>query len=812
MSKNPHRISGIDSEERQPAHTSDKRAPTETFDQKPHMASQPFSCARQTARRKAVAGVETYKGPAGGWGALKAVARALSSEMAVPREVKGLLTMNQPTGFDCPGCAWPDPRHTSSFEFCENGAKAVSWEATSKRTTPEFFAAHTVSELWDWSDHALESEGRLTHPMVYDRATDTYQAISWTDALERIGAALRALPDPNMAEFYTSGRASNEAAFLYQLFAREFGTNNFPDCSNMCHEATSVGLPDSIGVGKGTVTLEDFDHADAIFCIGHNPGTNHPRMLTTLRDASKRGCKIVVFNPLRERGLERFAAPQNAFEMVTLGSTPIASSYYQVGIGGDVAVLKGMMKALLDMDRADTAAGGTGLLDREFIAQHTRGFEALVADIDATGWPLIEKFSALSRADIEAAAKVYAEADRVIICYGMGITQHRHGTSNVHQIANLLLLRGNIGKEGAGICPLRGHSNVQGDRTVGVTEVPSKALLDNLEAVFGIRAPRAPGHNAVQAIEAISNGRSKALICLGGNLAVAMSDPDVTFAAMRGLDLAVHIATKLNRTHLLLAKQSFILPCLGRTELDVQDTGRQSVTVEDSMSMVHASSGGLKPASEHLKSEPAIVAELALATLPDTVVAWQALVADYGRIRDKIEAVLPDFSDYNARVSEPGGFRLTVPASGRVWKTKSGKAEFLVVTGVEEDPRCEQDGALLLATVRSHDQYNTTIYSLDDRYRGITGRRDIIFMNETDLAARGLRHGDVVDVETLCNEEEAPRTLAGLTAVAFDIAAGSVATYYPEANTLIAIDHYDRRSGTPSYKSVPVSVRRAAAA
>lgn len=816
MAKNPHRISGVDSERQQPARDSERKTPAETFDQKPKMADQPFKDVHggPPPKKHAVAGVEDYKGPAGGWGALKAVARALSNEMSVSvsREVTGLLRLNQPKGFDCPGCAWPDPRHTSSFEFCENGAKAVAWEATSKRTTPEFFAGHTVSELWDWSDFALESEGRLTHPMVYDRDTDTFQPIAWDDAFQRIGAALRALPDANMAEFYTSGRTSNEAAFLYQLFVREFGTNNFPDCSNMCHEATSVGLPDSIGVGKGTVTLEDFDHADAIFCIGHNPGTNHPRMLGTLREASKRGCKIVVFNPLRERGLERFAAPQNPFEMVTLGSTPIASSYYQVAIGGDVAVLKGMMKSLLEMDRAEIAAGHSGVLDRDFIAEHTNGFEALVADVDATGWAQIERYAALSRADIEAAAKIYADASRVIICYGMGITQHRHGTSNVNQIANLLLMRGNIGREGAGICPLRGHSNVQGDRTVGITEVPSKELLDNLEAVFPIEAPRQKGHNAVEAIEAIVTGRSKALVCLGGNLAVAMSDPDVTFAAMRQLDLAVHIATKLNRSHLLIAKQSFILPCLGRTELDIQETGRQSVTVEDSMAMVHASSGGLKPASEHLKSEPAIVAELAVATLPDTKVPWRELVADYGRIRDKIEAVFPDFYDFNRRVARPGGFRLSVPASKRVWKTPSGKAEFIVAAGLEEDPRCNEPGALILATVRSHDQYNTTIYTLDDRYRGITGRRDILFMNATDLAARGLQHGDVVDVETVCNEGEDPRILSGLTAVAFDIASGSVATYYPEANNLIAIDRYDRRSGTPSYKSVPVSVKRAAAA
>ncbi|HEX2841590.1 FdhF/YdeP family oxidoreductase [Hyphomicrobium sp.] len=773
------------------------------------MADAPFKGTSRPSVRRQADGIERYTGPAGGWGALKAVAKALNNEMAVSREVRGLFQMNQPTGFDCPGCAWPDPRHTSSFEFCENGAKAVAWEATSKRTTPEFFAAHTATELWEWSDYALEGEGRLTHPMAYDHATDTFRPVAWADALQRIGTALRALPDPNMAEFYTSGRASNEAAFLYQLFAREYGTNNFPDCSNMCHEATSVGLPDSIGVGKGTVTLEDFDHADAIFCIGHNPGTNHPRMLATLREASKRGCKIVVFNPLRERGLERFQNPQNAFEMVTLGSTPIASSYYQVGIGGDVAVLKGMMKALIDADRAAIAAGQRGLIDRQFIAEHTNGFDALVTNIDGTDWTEIERFSALSRTDIKAAAKVYAEAERVIICYGMGITQHRHGTSNVNQIANLLLMRGNIGKEGAGICPLRGHSNVQGDRTVGITEVPSRELLDNLERTFSIKAPRQKGHNAVEAIEAIVNGRSKALVALGGNLAVAMSDPDVVFPAMRKLDLAVHIATKLNRSHLLIARESFILPCLGRTELDMQDTGRQAVTVEDSMSMVHASSGGLKPASEHLKSEPAIIGELAIATLPDSKVPWLTLIGDYRLIRDKIESVFPDFSNFNERIASPGGFRLTVPASRRVWKTKSGKAEFLIVSGLEEDRRCYEPGALVLATVRSHDQYNTTIYSLNDRYRGITGRRDILFMNAADLAARGLQHGDIVDVETLCNEDEVPRTLAGLTAVSFDIAIGSVATYYPEANNLVAIDQYDPRSGTPSYKSIPVSVRAA---
>jgi molybdopterin-dependent oxidoreductase alpha subunit len=752
-------------------------------------------------------GIENYQGAAAGWGALKAVADAVRGQMAPGKEAHGLLTMNQPHGFDCPGCAWPDPKHTSSFEFCENGAKAVTWEATAKRTTPEFFAAHTVSELWNLSDFDLENEGRLTHPMAYDRATDRYLPISWQDAMARIGAALRALPDPNMAEFYTSGRASNEAAFMYQLFVREYGTNNFPDCSNMCHEATSVGLPESIGVGKGTVRLEDFDHSDCIFCIGHNPGTNHPRMLTTLRAASKRGVPIIAINPLRERGLERFTAPQNPVEMLTLESTPIASSYYLVKVGGDIAVLKGMMKTLLALDAENLAEGGTGMLDREFIAAHTIGVEALLADIEATSWDAIEDASGLSRSDIEAVGNVYAKANRVIINYGMGITQHRHGTGNVQQIANLLMLRGNIGRQGAGISPLRGHSNVQGDRTVGITEIPSNGLLDGIARVFGFEPPRAKGHDAIEAIEAIRDGRSKALVCLGGNLAVAMSDPTTTFEAMRGLDLAVHIATKLNRSHLLLAKESLILPCLGRTEIDMQATGEQSVTVEDSMSMVHASHGGLKPASEHLKSEPAIIAAIAMATLPNTKVPWDELIANYDRIRDGIEAVFPAFKDFNERIRHPGGFWLRNAASEREWLTPNRKANFFVYSGLEEDSPSAD--TLTLTTIRSHDQYNTTMYGLNDRYRGITGRRDVVFVNENDLARRGLSHGDVVDVSVDDRDASglSERIMRGLTAVAYKIAEGSVAAYYPEANILVALDHYDAKSGTPSYKSIPVQIK-----
>ena len=754
-------------------------------------------------RKKEVPGIGEYGGPAGGWGALQAVAKALRGEMSANRTTI-MLQVNQPDGFDCPGCAWPDPREGSSCEFCENGAKAVSWEATNKRVTPAFFAEHSVSELWQREDFFLEWEGRLTHPMVYDAATDHFVPIAWDEAFRRIGEELRKLPDPNMAEFYASGRASNESAFLYQLFVREYGTNNFPDCSNMCHEATSVGLPQSIGVGKGTVTLEDFHHCDAIFSFGHNPGTNHPRMLATLREASLRRAPIVVFNPLKERSLERFKSPQSPAEMTVGKAVPIASHYYQVKIGGDAAVLKGMMKTLLAMDA----------LDHDFIREHTTGFEALAADLEATSWDDIVEVAGLSRADIEAAATIYAEAERPIICYGMGITQHRHGTGNVQQLANLLLLRGNIGKEGAGICPLRGHSNVQGDRTVGITEMPSQGFLDALERVFGIEAPREHGHGAVAAVEAMRDGRSKALICLGGNLPTAMPDPEVCYEAMRKLDLSVHIATKLNRSHLMVCKNTFILPCLGRTELDMQESGPQSVTVEDSMSMVHASRGTLPPASSLLKSEPAIVAGIARATLPDSKIDWDWYIADYSRIRDAIEAVFPDFDNYNERARVPRGFRLDIPAGRREWRTASGKANFIVFDSARQRPLAREDAkdALVLATVRSHDQYNTTIYGKNDRYRGITGRRDVVFVNAADLAERGLEHGDLVDIEAVaeCEHAGAPRIVRNFVAVAFDIARGSVAAYYPEANGLVALANYDSQSGTPSYKSVPVVLRRAA--
>jgi len=747
-------------------------------------------------------GIQRYDAPAGGWGALKATAQAVADQMRIAEAPVLLLRTNKPDGFDCPGCAWPDKAHTSTFQFCENGAKAVTWEATKKRVTPEFFAAHTVTELLTWSDHKLEDAGRLTHPLRYDATSDTYQPISWDAAFAHIGRALSSLPDPDMVEFYTSGRASNEAAFLLSVFAREFGTNNFPDCSNMCHEATSVGLPQAIGIGKGTVSLDDFDACDLIISMGHNPGTNHPRMMGTLHECARRGVPIIVFNPLRERALERFADPQDPIEMGTFGSTRIASTYYQVKVGGDAAALKGIMKALVEADRQ-----APGALDHAFIAEHTNGFDAYVQDLDNTDWADIEQVSGLARAELEQVAAAYAKSKATIVTYGMGITQHARGTQNVQQIAALLLMRGNFGKPGAGICPLRGHSNVQGNRSVGITEKIDPVMFDNFEKTFGFRPPERHGHDAVDGMKAMVNGDARVLICLGGNLAMALSDTNQCEAGMRRLDLAVHMNTKLNRSQLLIGRDAIILPVLGRTESDVQASGAQSITVEDSMSMVHASRGKLTPASEHLRSEPAIIAGIAAATLPASRVPWLYLVEDYGRIRDLIEQVYPDFHDYNERILKPGGFRLPLPPTERIWKTRSGRAEFLPFKGLREDP-ATASGSLKLTTLRSHDQYNTTIYGLDDRYRGVFGRRDVLFMNASDLTRHGLEPGDEVELQTDLPGQSHRRLR--LTAIAYDIAAGSVGAYYPEANDLCPLDYQDKQSGTPSYKSIPVVIRKVA--
>ncbi|MCC8381925.1 MULTISPECIES: FdhF/YdeP family oxidoreductase [unclassified Xenorhabdus] len=749
--------------------------------------------------KSTVPGVHPYHGPAGGWGALKATATAVRTQMDAFVAPKTLLNTNQPDGFDCPGCAWPDKEHNSTFQFCENGAKAVTWEATKKRVTPEFLAENTVSTLLEKSDYELEGYGRLTHPLAYDAATDTLVPVSWEAACRRIGEILREIPSPAEVEFYTSGRASNEAAYLFQLFAREYGTNNFPDCSNMCHEPTSVGLPQSIGIGKGTVSLDDFDKTQLIISIGHNPGTNHPRMMGTLHEAARRGVPIVVFNPLRERALERFTDPQNMIEMATYSSTNIASSYYQVKAGGDAAALKGIMKVLLEWDEKRG-----NILDHEFIATHTMGFDAVKKELRGTSWQDIENESGISQADIENVALLYANSDATIVTYGMGITQHNKGTANVRLIADLLLMKGNIGKSGAGICPLRGHSNVQGNRTVGITEKPSPEFLQKLEEVFGFKPPYEHGHDAVKAMQAMVDGRVKALLCLGGNFAVALPDPELSFSAMKKLDLSVHIGTKLNRSHLLVAKETFILPCLGRTELDIRELGRQSITVEDSMSMVHASSGKLTPASPLLKSEPVIVAEMAAATLLHSKTPWLRYTESYDLIRDLIEKTIPGFDNYNQRIRTPGGFRMPLPPTERIWPTPTGKAMFSVFKGVKENADVLGEDVLRLMTIRSHDQYNTTIYALDDRYRGVFGRRDVLFMNDVDLKARGLKHGDKIIIETVSKNRKL--LLKDITVISFSIAPGTVAAYYPEANVLIPLDYIDEESGTPSYKSVPVRV------
>lgn len=756
--------------------------------------------------------VRTYTHPAGGWDALKAVGSHLVEQDIALKGSRTLLRMNQPEGFDCPGCAWPDPKHTSSFEFCENGAKAIAWEATAKRCTPEFFAAHTVSELATWSDYDLEMVGRLTHPMAYDEKSDRYQPVSWDEAFATISAHLCALPDPNMAEFYTSGRTSNEAAFLYQLFAREYGTNNFPDCSNMCHEATSVGLPHSLGVGKGTVLLEDFDKTDCILIFGQNPGTNSPRMMTSLRNAARRGVPIISFNPFRERALERFQAPQSPVEMVTLTSTRISSRLHQVRVGGDIAVIKGLMKVMVEADTKNRAARDIAILDRDFIEGHTQGIEDLVADLEKTEWADIERCSGLLRADIEEAAEAYMGAQRAIVVYGMGFTQHRWGARNVQQLANLCLLRGNMGKEGAGLCPVRGHSNVQGDRTVGITEVPGEEFLGRLEGRFGFTPPRAHGHNVVTMLEAMTRGEVRVFIGMGGNIVAAIPDWQATHGAFRALDLTVHVSTKLNRSHIIHGKRALILPCLARSEVDVQSGGPQSVTVEDSMSMVHASAGRNAPASEHLLSEPAIVAGMARATLgPRTMVDWEGFVAEYDTIRDAIEDVFPIFEGYNVKIREPGGFHLTNTARQRIWATPSGKANLIVHDGLGEDPAQHDPDVLWLTTVRSHDQYNTTLYSLSDRYRGVYGQRDVLFINEAELKKRGLASDDRVDI-TAVSKDGVERVVRGFRAIAYSFPDGACAAYYPEANPLVPLYAHDPESFTPSYKAVPVRIARAASA
>lgn len=749
--------------------------------------------------------IEFYKGPAGGWGALRSVSRALMRQDIPVKGARTLLSANQPDGFDCPGCAWPDRNHASTFEFCENGVKAVAAEATRRRVTREFFEQHTVLALAGESDFFLEDQGRLTEPMVYDEKTDKYVPIGWDAAFELVAQHLNALPDPDQAMFYTSGRASNEAAFLYQLFVREFGSNNFPDCSNMCHEPSGAAMNAQVGVGKGTVTLDDFTQADAIFVFGQNPGTNHPRMLGELRHAAKRGARIVSINPLRERGLERFADPQDKLEMATMRSTRISSHYFQPRIGGDFAFIKGMMKHLVEQEDA-----GRAVLDHAFIAQHTTGIEALLDDLRAESWPLLEQESGLSEEHMRAAGEVYLGAERVIACWGMGLTQHEHAVATIQMVGNLLMLRGNIGRPGAGLCPVRGHSNVQGDRTMGISEKPSADFLDRLRDVFGFEPPRRHGADVVESIRRMLAGEAKVFIGLGGNFAAATPDTYETWKGLRQCDLTVHITTKLNRSHLVHGRDALILPCLGRTEIDVQAAGPQGVTVEDSMSNVHISYGINPPASEHLLSEPAIIARMASATLGrSTRTRWLWMIEDYGRIRDKIEAVFDDFEQFNERVGTPGGFRLPNSAAVRVWDTPSKKARFFahavpLDTPMHQARRRQRDTLVFaLGTTRSHDQYNTTVYGADDRYRGVFGQRRVIFIHPEDIRQLGMKEGDWVDLKTLWNDG-VERRADRFKLVAYDIPRGCLAGYYPETNPLVPLSATAIDAGTPTSKSVPV--------
>ncbi len=720
------------------------------------------------------------------------------SEMGVTRGLKMLLEVNQMGGFDCPGCAWPDPDdHRAVAEFCENGAKAIAEEATTKRVTADFFRQHSVYDLSKRTDYWLGKQGRLVRPMVLRQGATHYEPISWGEAFDLIAKHLNALASPDEAIFYTSGRTSNEAAFLYQLFVRQFGTNNLPDCSNMCHESSGVGLKETIGIGKGTVKLSDFDLADVILVIGQNPGTNHPRMLSALQSAVRKGAKVVHINPLPETGLKRFKHPQNPLDLLGRG-TELAHMFLQVRINGDIALLKGVMKELL---AAEESSGN--VFDKKFIAEHTTGYDALIADLKATSWDIITEQSGISREQIKALADLIKTAKTMISCWAMGLTQHKNGVANIQTVTNLHLLLGHIGKPGAGLCPVRGHSNVQGDRTMGIYEKPAPAFLQSLQNVFGFEPPQKHGYNVVEAIKAMYEGKAKVFIAMGGNFLSATPDTNYTAKALRNTNLTVHVSTKLNRAHLITGKEALILPCLGRTERDMQKGGLQFVSVENSMGIVHSSQGSLPPASEHLLSEPAIVAGIAKATLgARSKVDWDWLIEDYDRIRDLIERTIPGFERYNERVREKAGFYLPNGAREGVFHTSDKKAHFTVhpipVHRLEK-------GQYIMMTIRSHDQYNTTIYGLDDRYRGIYNGRRIIFMNPDDMREANLKQGDIVDLISHFNGER--RVAKHFVVVPFNIPKQCTATYFPETNVLVPIDSYADKSQTPTSKFILITLQ-----
>lgn len=774
--------------------------PKETIDDTAPQSTDQATASAQTPVESAPPAVKPISKAAGGMASALTAARFALSEMGVVRGVRTLLQVNQPDGIDCPGCAWPEPDSgRSHFEFCEEGAKHVADEATTKRVTPEFFAKWSVMELADQPDVWLNQQGRLTHPMILRAGAQHYEPIEWQQAFDLIANELNALASPDEAIFYTSGRTSNEAAFLYQLFVRQFGTNNLPDCSNMCHESSGTGMKEALGFGKGTVTLEDFTLCDSIFVIGQNPGTNHPRMLSTLLAAKRRGCKIVHINPLPEAGLIRFKHPQEVWTWLGTG-TKLADLFLQVRINGDVALLKGLMKEVLDAEERRPGQ----VLDHDFINRYSVGFDEFKSALRQVHVGDILEQSGVTKTKIEDAARIFIESERVIFCWAMGLTQHKNAVANIQEIINLMMLRGQMGKQGAGLCPVRGHSNVQGDRTMGIWEQPHEEFLDKLGAEFNFAPPRRFGLDTVHSIQAMHEGKAKVFFALGGNFLSATPDTEFTAEALRRCRLTAHVSTKLNRAHLITGQQALILPCLGRTEIDQQATGPQFVTTENSMAVVEEWQGRLEPASEHLLSEPAIVAGLAKATLGGRrTVDWDALIGDYDRIREHIEHVIPDFDDYNARVRKPGGFYLPNPIRDRKFNTKDGKAHFTVHPLPEINLQPDQ---FLMMTMRSHDQFNTTIYGLDDRYRGIHNGRRVVFLNPDDIRVYKFQDGQLVDLVSHFDGEQ--RIARSFRIVPYSIPRRCAATYFPEANVLVPLRHFADKSHTPASKSVVISIRR----
>ena len=722
--------------------------------------------------------------------------------MGTGRTVRTLRLLNQREGFDCPGCAWPEPRQADGerrklAEFCENGAKAVAEEATKRRVSAEFFADHSIGDLAGKTDYWLGQQGRITEPVVLHDGATHYEPISWDGAFDLIANQLRALDDPNQAMFYTSGRTSNEAAFLYQLLARSFGTNNLPDCSNMCHESSGAALAETTGIGKGTVSLADIHRADLIMVVGQNPGTNHPRMLSALEEAKANGAKVIAVNPLPEAGLMRFKNPQNVRGVVGKG-TPLADEFAQIRLGGDLAFFQALGHLLLQWEEE---APGT-IVDQAFIEASTHGFEDYAKQVRDLDWNAVGEATGLPREQIEHIAHMLVESERTVYCWAMGLTQHKHAVPTIKEVVNVALLRGMIGKPGAGLCPVRGHSNVQGDRTMGIWEKMPESFMDRLSEEFGIPVPREHGLDAVDSIRAMRDGRGKVFFAVGGNFAAATPDSELTERALRSCELTVHVSTKLNRSHVVHGRTALILPTLGRTEHDVQAGGEQFVTVEDSMSAVHISRGRLHPASEHLLSEVAIVCRLAGALFgPGHAVPWRDFEGDYDLIRERIAAVVPDCSDYNTRVRQPDGFVLpNAPRDSREFTgTKTGKATF---TANELDFPEVPEGRLLLQTLRSHDQYNTTIYGLSDRYRGIENGRRVVFVNPDDIAALGVADGQMVDL--VSEWRDGDRRAKRFRVVSYPTARGCAAAYFPEANTLVPLDSVADTSNTPVSKAIVI--------